>query len=203
LNKLRSPVPEIHGLLQHVFHLCAEFDFDLLAKWIPREDLTKADALSREPDPSDWALSSPLFAEVIEHFQVEPAVDIFASNANHVVDRFVSQVYVPGCAAIDATRLDWRRLLERSEVAWLFPPTRCVSLAISLLEQYKVEALICMPVRPGSNELIQLHQLDKASKSAPFLIPRVASSCILSCRVPSEVVNPAFLGLGVIRISWL
>jgi hypothetical protein len=50
LNQFRSTVPEINEVLRRVFELCCEVDFDVVAKWVPRDDLPEADALSRQPD---------------------------------------------------------------------------------------------------------------------------------------------------------
>jgi hypothetical protein len=91
LNKLRSSVPGIQENLKRVFGLCCEFDFDLVAKWIPKEELTEADELSRKPDTSDWAISQATYEDVLGHFAVRPALDVFASDASHVTSRFISQ----------------------------------------------------------------------------------------------------------------
>jgi hypothetical protein len=56
LNNFRSPVPEAHESLQRIFHLCNEFDFDIVARWTPQENLTEADELFRRPDASDWGI---------------------------------------------------------------------------------------------------------------------------------------------------
>jgi hypothetical protein len=203
LNKLRSPVPEIQEILQEVFRLCFEFKFDLVARWKPRDQLEEEDALLRQPDSSDWAISPIIYQEILEHFGVRPEVDLFASDRCHVVDRFVSQYRTPGCLAVDATRSDWKELVHSGEIAWLFPPNRCVSLALSMLESFRIEALVCMPVRPGSNELIQLERMAGAISSHPFIIPRNEVCCSASDRVPQEVLNPVFLGLGVLHIQWI
>jgi hypothetical protein len=202
LNHLRSPNRGINRSLQQVFQLCCEMNFDVLAKWIPRENLTEADELSRRPDPSDWGLAKPELEKVFHHFGLLPSIDMFASDSHHVSDAFVSRFYVPGCLAADALRQDWRKLAGQFGLAWVFPPIRYVSLALSLIRAYRQEALICLPVKSGSNELIQLYGLEAAYVSAPLLIPREQNSCIPSCRVPAASLNPAFMSLGVVHIHW-
>jgi hypothetical protein len=64
LRNLRSSVPEMHLTVQHIFQLCTEFDFDIVARWIPRENLTEADELSRQPDAADWGLASSIVTEI-------------------------------------------------------------------------------------------------------------------------------------------
>jgi hypothetical protein len=56
LNSFRSPVAEINEVLKGIFEICAELRADVIGKWIPRGELTEADALSREPDATDWGL---------------------------------------------------------------------------------------------------------------------------------------------------
>jgi hypothetical protein len=119
-----------------------------------------------------------------------------------VVERFVSRLFTPGCYAVDALRQDWDEVTDASDVIWVFPPHRQVSLVLSLIESHQKQALLCMPVKSGSNELIQLHQMQGAIVSEPYMIPRLASSCIPSARKPAESLNPALLQLGVVYISW-
>jgi hypothetical protein len=202
LNSFRSPVAEINEILQGMFELCAEFQTDVIGNWIPRESLPEADALSREPDATDWGISADLFDQACAIFGCQPSLDMFASDRHHTVTKFVSQFYTPGCSAVNALRLDWSELAEPNQVLWLFPPNQCVTSALSLLEKYKFEALVCMPSKPGSNELIQLEQLKGAHVSKPLSVPRLPSSCIPSPRVPNSTLNPAFLQLGIYHISW-
>jgi hypothetical protein len=138
----------------------------------------------------------------MRHFGFMPTIDLFASDIHHVASKFVSKFFTPGCIAVDATKQDWKRLSSAQDVIWLFPPSRQVSLALSLLEASRVQALVCLPIREGSNELIQLRQLQGAKVSDPYAIPRHADSCIPSSRVPEGTLNPALLQLGVVHISW-
>lgn len=185
-----------------MFEVCAEFRADVIGKWIPRDNLSEADALFLEPDSTDWGISNAIFDDVCNFFDCKLALDMFASDAHHMVDKFVSQFYTPGCLAVDALRLDWSKLTEPNQTVWLFPPYQCVSAVISLIDRHKVDALLCMPIKPGSNESIQLAQLERAHKSTPRLVAKWSSSCIPSNRVPKNALNPAFLELGIIHITW-
>lgn len=202
VNHFKSSILEINQILQSMFSMCAEFKADVIGKWIPRDNLTEADALSREPDSSDWGISSEVFQDACLFFGCKPSLDLFASDVHHTTDRFVSQFYTPGCLAVDALKLDWSELIDLGQTAWIFPPCHCVSSAISLIERYKIDALLCMRVKPGSNEVIQLEQLESATKSTPRLVARSSVSCDPSKRVPNNALNPAFLELGIIHISW-
>jgi hypothetical protein len=202
INSFRSPVPEINNLLKGVFETCAELRADVIGKWIPRGELTEADALSREPDATDWGIASDVFDSACLHFGCYPSVDMFASDVHHTVDQFVSHFFTPGCLAVNALRLDWSEVIKEDHSIWVFPPVQCVSASLTLIERYKIEALVCLPIKPGFNELIQLANMKKASKSEPMVVPRKSKSCTSSGRVPQESVNPAFPKLGIVHIKW-
>lgn len=146
LNHFRSPNPGINQTLQRVFQLCCNMQFDVVAKWILRDNLTEADELSRRPDPFDWGLAKLEFERTCGLFGVRPSVDLSASDVHHVSDAVVSQFYTPGCMAVDAFRHDWGALLSPSDLAWIFPPIKSVILAISLVQAYTQNALICLPI---------------------------------------------------------
>jgi hypothetical protein len=201
LNHFRSPVFEINQVLRKVFQLCCEQRIDVLARWIPRDNLAEEDALSRLPDPSDWGFCASKLHKVFQHFGRRPTVDLFASDVHHVTEKFVSRFFTPGCSAVDVTKQDWSNLLGPSDIVWVFPPHRLVTLALSMLESVKLEAFVCLPIKAGSNELLQLHQMIGAVVSAPYMVPRHQDSCVPSARVPSETLNLAMLELGVVHVT--
>jgi hypothetical protein len=201
LNHLQSPIPEIHARLENVFNLCLKHDFDLVARWVPREELATADELSRRPDASDWGLAESVFFQTCEWFGVRPVIDLFASDVNHHTERFVAEFYTPGCSAVHAFKLAWDKLVPPDKVAWVFPPIRSVIQVISLIKQFKIKALLCMPIQIGSNEVIQIKSIG-ARVSEPYMVPRSSESCIPSNRVPSGTLNPSYLNLGIYMIEW-
>lgn len=202
LNQFRSPVQEINESIERIFRCCTQHDCDVVARWVPRNALTEADELSRRPDASDWGINPTLFSQICTWFGVSPTIDLFASDANHVVGTYITPFYTPGCAGVHAFKLDWRKLVGSKGLAWIFPPTRASSQVLSMVEKSKISALICAPMQEGSNELLQLKSLVGAKVSAPFIVPRSAESCTPSCRVPSNTLNPAFIGLKIFLVTW-
>lgn len=201
VNNLRSPVHAINEAIRKLFSISAMMQCDILAKWVPRDSIKEADALSREPDASDWGLAPEIYEQACQRFGVTPGVDLFASDSHHQAPIFVSRVFTIGCKGVDAFRLNWGEIVGE-QTAWIFPPLRAVSQALSLLEQYKIPALVVMPSSTASNEYIQLHRLTGASITGPFTIPRAVQSLHASSRVPAGTLNPALIGLAVFRISW-
>jgi hypothetical protein len=207
LNHMRSSVPLISSALKEALELSAAFEFDITARWVPREENQAADALSREPDASDWGIDPRLLSKIVNHFQIRIAVDLFASSAHHVCVDYVSQYYTPGCLAVHAFKQDWAGIQERvgDGVAWVSPPSKSASLALSLIGKFKTNALVCISAKEGSLEKIQLQKLEEngAAVSSGYGIPKAASCCKPSLRVPPNVTNPAFLGLSVYLKAWI
>lgn len=58
VNNFRSKAPDVHSAIKKIFFLGAEFSFDVVADWKPRELMALEDALSKAPDSSDWASAS-------------------------------------------------------------------------------------------------------------------------------------------------
>ncbi|GAQ85558.1 hypothetical protein KFL_002410090 [Klebsormidium nitens] len=202
LTKFRSSVPFINSALRKVVEMSGQYDFDVVARWVPRKDITKADALSREPDPSDWGLSPDLFRQVTQFFSAQPAIDLFASRSLHVAPAYVSKYFAPGCSGVLAQALDWSKLVPPGESAWVFPPVGLAGLALNLLRRYQTEALVCICAPEGSLLDTQIRCIAPKALEKVFLVPRRVDSCVPSLRVPEGTRNPAFLGLKVFHIIW-
>jgi hypothetical protein len=202
INNLRSPVPPINAEMQRLFAITSDLRCDVIARWVPRENIIEADALSREPDASDWGIHPDLFGKICKRFKVRPEIDLFGSDVHHTAPIFVSRVFTSGCSAIDAFRLDWSTICC-NKTAWIFPPLRATSVVLSLIKQFATNALIVLPVSSASNEIIQLKQMKGCQLSGPFILPRSPDSLIPSLRVPKNTLNPALLGLAVYHILWL
>ncbi|GAQ87420.1 reverse transcriptase [Klebsormidium nitens] len=177
IGKFRSSVPLIRSALKQVLELCAEFRCDLVTRWVPREDLAEADALSREPDASDWGVSASVFRKLTEHFGVNPSIDLFASATFHVAERFVAKYYTPGCTAVHAMALDWRELVQAGESAWIFSPVGLTTQVLERLSNFRVNALVCISAPKGSLAETQI----RGFQGANALTRRAAARKNLDC----------------------
>jgi hypothetical protein len=120
LNQLRSSVPEIHESLEKVFQLCLQHDFDIVASWVPRDNLAEADELSRRPDASDWGINQSIFGQLCSWFGSTPNVDLFALDTHHVVNQYYTRFYTPGCTGVHPFKLNWSELVGPADLAWIF-----------------------------------------------------------------------------------
>lgn len=202
VNSMRSSAPDVNAVLQEIFTLCSEGDFDVLAQWKPRAELAVQDALSRVPDASDWGLAPAVLRAAFLLFG-QPDVDLFASDTWHVAERFITPRYMPGCCAVDALRTDWRTLVQPSETAWIFPPVRALPSVIQSLRNFRTDAILVVPEAATTNWWLELMHLGSdATMAGPLEIERSRDACIPSRRVPDGTVNPALYKLRVFKISW-
>ena len=84
--------------------------------WIPREQNTLADALSKFSDPDDYSLSASTF-RTVESTWGPHSIDLFASSSNAQLPRFCSLLYERDAVATNAFSLSWN-----GENAYAFPP---------------------------------------------------------------------------------
>ncbi|GAQ90096.1 hypothetical protein KFL_005990025 [Klebsormidium nitens] len=172
VGRFRSSVPLIRSALKRVLELCAKFRFDLVTRWVPREELAEADALSREPDASDWGISPSVFQKVTEYFKVKSTIDLFASDVFHVTRRFVSKYFTPGCTRVHALAQDWRELIPEGECAWIFPPVGITTQVLQRVADFQINALICVSAPRGSLAENQIREFGSAKVEGIYKIPR-------------------------------
>jgi hypothetical protein len=84
LRKFASPSPVIHEELKNLFEICSNGAFDIIPRWVPRENLQEADELSRRPDALDWGCTQEMVDLICHHFGVTIDINLFASDVHHV-----------------------------------------------------------------------------------------------------------------------
>jgi hypothetical protein len=202
LRKFDSPSSFIHEQLARLFWFCSSSKFDIIPIWIPRFQLTDADKLSRRPDASYWGFTADQVKVITAHFGVRIALDFFASETHHVVDKYISVFYTRGCIAVHALACDWREFLAANDAtAWVVPPFKSLSAALSAIQRFKVDAIIIMPTRTASNERIHVQNLTGVV-SAPFYIAKQAIKCRPSLRVPASTIDPILMGLTAFYVNF-
>ena len=85
-------------------------------EWVPREENTLADELSKLVIPDDYMLDRPFFSR-LEERRGKHSVDLFASNANNQCGRFYSLQWCRGLAGVNAFAYNWG-----GETAWVHCP---------------------------------------------------------------------------------
>ena len=104
-----SKVHELQSLVLTVFEFCAINDTEIhtvCIPWIPREQNTQADYLSRIIDIDDWAISTEFF-QFIDELWDPHSVDIFASS-NNAKTKLFNPLYWNSCAlGVNLFNSDW------------------------------------------------------------------------------------------------
>jgi hypothetical protein len=192
----------VNATLKRAFELCVAHRITITAVWKPRDLLKLEDLLSRQADSSDWGLNDGLVQKICGKFNVLPKLDLFASDSWHVVDKFVSQVYMPCCTGAQALALNWRTLLPFGKFAWIFPPVRHIAEVVQMIELFKTNCVLIVPEQKATNWWISLHRWPLAHSPQVFEIARGTHACSPSRRVPVNTANPGLFKLWAIRIEW-
>ena len=139
-----SRVQRLHALALQAFDLCQANQIQLLVQWIPREQNTCADYLSRIIDRDDWQVSRRIFTEL--HSRWGPfSVDRFASHLSKQLPRFNSRWWNPGCEAVDAFTQDWSE-----ENNWCVPPPSLLGNVLAFLSSTNCHAAVLIPEWPAA-----------------------------------------------------
>ena len=134
-----SPKEQLHSLALDVYHASLKFDIRLISKWIPREDNTIADAISKYHDTDDWSIDNETFNFLEAQFGLF-SIDRFATRDNTKVSRFNSRFYSPGCEDVNAFTCHWGH-----EFNWLCPPISLVGAAIKHLKLCAATGVLLVP----------------------------------------------------------
>ncbi len=84
-----SPRLNLNELARQLFWFCLEKCIVILVEWVPREENSLADELSKLIIPDDWMLQRELFQQLEQRWGPHLA-DLFASNANNQCAVFYS-----------------------------------------------------------------------------------------------------------------
>lgn len=82
-----------------IFQICLAYKISLDIQWVPRNEVAKADFISRFIDVDVWQISRSMFLQ-LERLWGPHTVDFFANHYNFKISRFFSRFWNPGCARI-------------------------------------------------------------------------------------------------------
>ena len=77
-----SPRLNLNELARKLFWFCLEQRIVIQVEWVPREENTLADELSKLIIPDDWMIRREVFGQLEQRWG-RHAADLFASNANN------------------------------------------------------------------------------------------------------------------------
>ena len=135
-----SKILGMNDAIARTYHRAAAKRLHVVPRHMPGQLNTRADWLSRNPDPKDFQLAPSIFQEVCNHFQFFPTVDLFATRHNRQVRRFCSwRVDLQSMG--NAFSLDWGRHL-----GWCHPPWGLIPQALQKIQEDQSTTLVCLPM---------------------------------------------------------
>ena len=147
-----------------IWKYCLDHNIWLKAVYLPGEENTRADSLSRQfLDNHDYFLSSQFFTCLNSLFDFCLDIDLFASRLHHHLPRYSSRLPDPSAEFIDAFSHPWSGNL------YLFPPIILIGRVLNkfICDSCKFGVIIA-PFNPSSPFYSTLLQLSIAS---PIIIP--------------------------------
>ena len=139
-----SPKRDLHEEALAIAELTKQNMIRLIPEWIPREENSDADYLSKTVDADDWRLQSDIF-DKFNRLWGPFTIDMFASSHSTQLSRFASRYYCPGATFVDAFTVDWG-----SELAWLVPPPRMIGRVLRYLEHCRAHGTLVAPLWPSA-----------------------------------------------------
>lgn len=142
--KVGSKKQHLQEEVLKVFNMCIGHQIKLEPEWVPREENTLADCISRIVDYDDWQLVPEIFYWL--NMQWGPfSVDRFADNYNTQLPRFNSWYACPSAEAIDAFTVDWSE-----DNNWLCPPPSQIVRVLRHAQLCRARGSVIIPCWPSA-----------------------------------------------------
>ena len=139
-----SGKPWLQEIALDIFHICIKFNIKLIPSWIPRENNTIADELSKSKDTDNWGIDFETFNYIQFKFG-RFTVDRFADSSNRKVKNFNSKYFCPGSFGVNAFTFDWSNHFN-----WLCPPIYLIGSTLSHARLCKAEGVLLVPMWESS-----------------------------------------------------
>ena len=133
-------VKELQDIALNVFLFTSQHQIQLDLNWIPRDQNSQADCVSRIVDFDDYSVHDEVFFH-LDDLWGPHSVDRFACTYNAKLPRFNSRFLQPGTEAVDAFSQDWS-----SENNWLVPSTILISRSLTHMRVCKALETLILPM---------------------------------------------------------
>lgn len=117
----------------------AKKNISVSGEFLKGELNTRADWLSRNPDPLNYRLDRGMFHKVCNLFNFKPEVDLFASKDNHQLPLYHSW-------RMDKESLGNAWSSPWDKPSWGNPPWQLIARMLAKIRKEKATVLVCLPV---------------------------------------------------------
>lgn len=147
LSKMGGRKPQLNKLAKEIWSWCEQREIWLSVFHIPGKLNVRADELSRLGkrlnEDMEWALQQDIY-EAIVHKMGKCDIDLFASNKNKKLERYVSYLPDGQAIAVNAFSISWN-----NAIYYAFPPFSIIGQVIQKLCQDRAEMILVAPIFPS------------------------------------------------------
>ena len=146
IMRVGSMKPWLQELALDIHTLCGEHGVTLDVDWQPREmELVRwADAISKDFDASDFAISAKDFSALQKEFG-EFSCDFFASSATYRMKPFMSRYRCEGSSGADAFSAGWGE-----GFGYFHPPVHRIVDTVRYAREQKAKGILVVPCWQGA-----------------------------------------------------
>ena len=135
-----SKIPGMNSAIRAAAVAAATKKIFVTAAHIPGCTNTRADWLSRNPDPKNYRLNPQIFHKICHVLGFHPEVDLFSNRHNSQVKQFCSWRVDPKSLG-NAFAIKWT-----GKKCWLNPPWEMIPRCLQKLQEDNATALVCLPI---------------------------------------------------------
>ena len=180
-----SNSPIVHSLALKIDALVCLLRITIQFIWIPRAFNVASDHFSRYWDIDDYTLLASSLSEICVAFGLPfPGVDLFATTANSLCEKFYSRFGQIDTSGVDSLTLD----LSGHPLCYAFPPVSLIGKFLQHILNFEISLILIVPVWTASSFWQLL--CPGRTHSTPF----VRNFRPLSSRLPRPDISPGPVG---------
>lgn len=131
---------KLSKLSRKIWQWCEARDLWIFASYIASKQNVEADNESRAKYiETEYSLNDRVFKEIVDTFGT-PEIDLFASNINAKVQKYVSWKRDPASIAVDAFTISWK-----NTYFYAFPPFSLVARVLNKIITERAEGIVIVP----------------------------------------------------------
>ena len=142
LKKAGGKIPNLNIIAKQIYQICLEYNIQIYQIiWIPSEENTFADILSRGRDILEWELQQTVFEQIIQRFG-PLSIDRFAADYNTKLPRYnaLNHYLGKGAENLDAFSQNWGK--ERN---FINAPFNLIPRILNQIIEQKAFAVMIIP----------------------------------------------------------